>query len=405
MDDTDDYIERPRYAEKITPFIGNGNIKIVTGIRRCGKSAMMRLISKSMDGCNVIYLNMELGTNYRLRDWTSLLKYVESAIDPDRPNALFIDEVQNIEGWELALRDIVARRLCDIYVTGSNSDLLSSEYSTHIGGRFNTIRMLPLSYAECLDFRKAYGGEGDVFERFLGIGGFPILWHRPVDTQSSLQTVRDIVDVTIVNDIEGRFGIQNKRLLMDILRFVLSTLGSYVSSNSIYNTLISSGVRVSRDTVYSYLEYLEAANILIRAETFDIRGKRVLTSKYKYYATDLGIKHALLGHRPDDAPGHMENVIFTELLGRGYDVYVGGVNGKEIDFVAEKFGKRIYVQACHSILYEKTMEREFGNLDAIGDNFPKFLVLMEPGVYEGVTESGIICCGLKEFLANRHLDY
>ena len=390
---------------KVTPFIGNGNIKVVTGIRRCGKSALMRLLSESMEGRNVIYLNMELGTNYHLRNWTALLKHVESEIDPASTNALFIDEVQNIKGWELALRDLVARRLCDIYVTGSNSDLLSSEYSTHIGGRFNAIRMLPLSYTECQEFREAYGGEGDVFDRFIEIGGFPTLWHRPVDMQSSLQTVRDIVDVTIVNDIEGRFGIKNKRLLMDILRFVLSTIGSYVSSNNIYNTLVSSGEKVSRDTVYSYLEYLEAANIVIRAETFHVRGKRILTSKYKYYATDLGIKHALLGYRPEDAPGHMENIIFTELLGRGYDVYVGDIDGREIDFVAEKFGKRIYVQACQAIRHEKTMEREFGNLEAVGDSFPKFLVMMEPGVYKGVTESGVICCGLREFLSNRAIEY
>ncbi|MGI6472132.1 MAG: ATP-binding protein [Candidatus Methanomethylophilaceae archaeon] len=393
-------VDRPRYTERIRPFIGNGNAKIITGIRRCGKSSVMRLFSRSFTDHNVVYLNMELAENYNLRDWRSLLGKVESAVDATRKNVLFIDEVQNVKEWELAIRDIIARELYDVYLTGSNSDLLSSEYATHLGGRFNTIHMLPLSYTECLEFQKMFGGADDVFHTFVRAGGFPILWRNPADIQSDMQTVRDIVDVSIANDIEERFGIKNKQLLKNLLRYTLSTIGNYVSANNLYNTMRSTGIRVSADTVYEYLRYLESANIIIRAKTFDIKGKRVLTAKYKYYVTDLGIKHALLGYRPEDTPGHIENMIFTELLGRGYGVYIGSSDGKEIDFVAEKGDKRIYIQACQTIQSEETMEREFGNLESIRDNFPKYVVMMDPGVYEGTTDTGIICCSLTEFLSS-----
>lgn len=390
--------DRPRYTDRIRPFAGNGNAKVITGIRRCGKSSVMRLFSDSMGDRNRIYLNMELAENHGLRDWRGLLDHVGSNMDTETRSVLLIDEVQNIKGWELAIRDLLARGSCDIYLTGSNSNLLSSEYSTHLGGRFNEVRMLPLSYTECIGFRKLFGGEGDVFERFVRIGGFPILWRNPMDVDSSMQTVRDIVDVSLINDVYERYGIKNKRLLRDLLRCVLSTVGKYVSANNIYRTLRSSGVKVSPDTVYEYLGHLESANILIRAEVFDIKGRRVLTTRYKYYATDLGIKHALLGYRPEDTPGHMENIIFTELLGRGYDVYVGDSGGKEVDIVAERNGNRIYVQACQTIRSDETFEREFGNLGSIDDSFPKYVVMMDPGIYGGTTDKGIICCSLEEFL-------
>jgi hypothetical protein len=362
----------------------------------------MRMIADSIgDDCNVIYVNMEYSENYGLRGWKELLQHVNDRIDPNEKNILFIDEVQDTQHWELAIRDLIAKRKCDIFLTGSNSNLLSSEYSTYLGGRFNSIHMLPLSYSECRSFSKKYMKDGDrttVFERFVRIGGFPILWRNKTNTSSSMQTVRDIVDVSVSNDIENRYQIKNRSLLKDLLRCVASFIGNYVSANNLFNTLKASGTRVSKDTVYEYLGYLESANILIRANVFDIRGKKVLTSRYKYYLTDLGIKHMLLGYRPEDTPGHMENIIFTELLGRGYDVYVGDSDGKEVDIIAERNGHRLYVQACMQLDSEDAMKREFGNLETIDDNFPKYVVLMDAGIYEGTSDKGIICCGLKEFL-------
>lgn len=400
MDARRSLVPRSRYTGRIIPFKGNGNAKVITGIRRCGKSSVMRMFADSFDPdrFNVIYLSMELAENRHLREWMRLLEDIEGRMDPGKESILFIDEVQNIEGWELAIRDLIAKESCDIYLTGSNSNLLSSEYATHLGGRFNSIGMLPLCYSECLSFGERFGFEGDVFERFVRIGGFPILWRNPADIESSMQTVRDLVDVSIANDIELRYGIKNRPLLRDLLRCVLSTIGKYVSANNLYNTLRSTGTKVSPETVYSYLGYLESANLVVRANVFDIRGKRVLSSKYKYYVSDLGIKHALLGYRPEDTPGHMENMIFTELSGRGYRVHVGDSDGREVDFVAEKGGMRIYVQACQAIQSEDTLKRELSAFDTIDDSFPKYLVLMDPGVFAGVTEKGIVCCGIREFL-------
>ncbi len=192
--------------------------------------------------------------------------------------------------------------------------------------------------------------------------------------------------------------LDHRPLLRDLLRCVLSTIGKYVSANNLYNTLRSTGTKVSPETVYSYLGYLESANLVFRANVFDIRGKRLLPSKYKYYVSDLGIKHAPLGYRPEDTPGHMEDMIFTELSCRGYRVYVGDSDGREVDFVAEKGGMRMYVQVCQAIQSEDILKRELRAFDAIDDSFPKYLVLLDPGVFAGVTEKGIVCCGIREFL-------
>ncbi|MDR0523979.1 MAG: ATP-binding protein [Candidatus Methanoplasma sp.] len=393
--------DRPRCVDRIKPFMWNGNAKIVTGIRRCGKSSVLKLVSESIEGdCNAVFINMELAENHDIRGWRDLLSRIDGSIDPSRRNALFIDEVQNVDGWELAIRDVLARGACDVYITGSNSNLLSSEYATHLGGRFNEIRMLPLSLSECADFQREFGGEEATLERFLRIGGFPALWRHPMGAEASIQTVSDLVEVSIAGDIIRRYDVRNAPLLRDLLRCALSYIGKYVSANNMYNALKSSGAKVSPDTVYEYLGHLESANILIRANAFDVRGKRVLTSKYKYYASDLGIKHALLGYRPEDSPGHMENAIFTELLGRGYRVHVGECGGREIDFVAERGDERVYVQACLSMASEETSERELGSLEAIGDSFPKYVVLMDPGAHAGVTEKGVRCVSLSRFLSS-----
>ena len=213
-----------------------------------------------------------------------------------------------------------------------------------------------------------------------------------------MQTVRNITDVILSKDIEQRFNIRNHVLLRDIYCTILSTIGSYVSSNNIYSTIRSTGSKTTVDTVNEYIGHLEAANLIIRANVFDLKGRRTLENKHKYYATDLGLKHSLLGYRPEDISGHMENILFIELMYRGYEVYVGDYNGKEIDLVAIKDGSRLYIQACSSIDSQKTFDREFGNLAKIPDSFPKYVVMMEPGAYRGVTDTGIICCSLVEFL-------
>ena len=344
------------------------------------------------------YIDTEFYEFSVLNDWQKLLTYIESKYKEGADNVLIVDEIQNIEKWELAIRDLIARRMFDIYLTGSNSNLLSSEYTTHLGGRYNRICMLPLSYKECRVFAERFLPEKDILDRYLHIGGFPILWVSDMPERSCMQTVRDITEVILSKDIEQRFRIRNSVLLRDIYRTIVSTLGSYVSSNKIHAILRSAGSKTTVDTVNEYIGYLEAANLIIRADVFDLKGRRILENKHKYYVTDLGLKYSLLGYRPEDISGHMENIVFTELMYRGYDAYVGDYNGREIDIVAVRDGSRVYVQVCSMIDSQKTFDREFGNLNGIQDSFPKYVVMMEPGVYRGVTDSGVICCSLREFL-------
>jgi len=395
-------VSRTRYLNALMPFRGNGNAKVITGIRRCGKSSLLTTFAETIPkNNNVITVNMELSENDELKNWKKLLEYVESERDKKKENTLILNEVQDIPQWEYAVRDLIAKESCDIYLTGSNSNLLSSEYSTYLGGRYDEVRMLPLSFTECIEFNKRYRGgtEPDgLLERFIRVGGFPIIWRYDQDEVSAVKTVRTIVDSSINNDITRRYGVRNVDLLMMILRAVASTIGSYVSAINIYNTLISAGVPVSKETVYEYLGYLEAANLIIKAETTEIRGRAILKTSYKYYVTDLAIKHALLGYRPNDISGHIENIVFTELLGRGYDVHVGRSDEKEVDIVADRGSERIYVQACTMFGSDETMRRELGSLESIRDNHPKFVVLKDPGVFRGTTSKGIAICGLREFL-------
>ena len=394
----DSLVSRDRYFAEIEPYVGNGNAKVITGIRRCGKSTLLEIYRHRLTDANVVYINTELHEFSSLGDWEKLLSYIESEYRQGIDNVLIVDEIQNIEKWELIICDLIARKMFDIYLTGSNANLLSSEYSTHLGGRFNRIRMLPLSYEECKVFAERFLSKKDVLDRYMRVGGFPILWISDVPERSCMQTVRDITEVILSKDIEQRFNIRNHVLLRDIYCTILSTIGSYVSSNNIYSIIRSTGSKTTVDTVNEYIGHLEAANLIIRANVFDLKGRRTLENKHKYYATDLGLKHSLLGYRPEDISGHMENILFIELMYRGYEVYVGDYNGKEIDLVAIKDGSRLYIQACSSIDSQKTFDREFGNLAKIPDSFPKYVVMMEPGAYRGVTDTGIICCSLVEFL-------
>ena len=402
MPDAKKLVSRKRYLDALTPFKGNGNAKVITGIRRCGKSSLLKTFVETIPkDNNVIVIDMEYSDNDRLKDWKNLLFHIQSNLEKKKENTLIVNEVQDITQWEFAVRDLIAKESCDIYLTGSNSNLLSSEYSTYLGGRYNTVHMLPLSFSECVEFNKRYKGGTNpdgLLERFIRVGGFPIIWRFDMDEDSSIKTVGTLVDSSINNDIAKRYNVRNVDLLKMILKTVASTVGGYVSAINIYNTLVSGRVPVSKETVYDYLGYLEAAHLIIKAETADIKGRAILKSSYKYYLTDLAIKHALIKYRPEDISGHIENIIFTELLGRGYDVHVGRSDDKEVDFVAERGNERIYVQACTMIGSDDTLRRELGSLESIKDNFPKFVVLKDPGVFRGTTSKGIVICGLREFL-------
>lgn len=403
-----DRINRATYFDRMSDFVGNSNAKVFIGIRRCGKSTMMRCFSETIGAgrdINEIYIDMELWDNRELRDPETLYKRIKSNLAVDKMNVLFLDEIQDVTEWESVVRSLINEGACDIYITGSNSRLLSSEYTTYLSGRLNVLEMFPLSFRECVEFNSVYGNpatDEELLQRFIKVGGFPMVWRSNYGESSSYSTVRDILSSIRAKDIVEKFNIRNPDLLDRIFRFVCDNLGKYTSMNNIYNVLQAEDRSVSRDTVYAYMGHLEAAFLVQKANVYDVKGKRVLSSKCKYFLTDIGLKHAVFGYRGDDISGHMENILYLDLRSRGYTVWVGDNNGKEIDLVAEKYGKKVYVQSAFRLSSEEVIKREFGNLKGIKDSYPKYVVTMDDDLFHGDAD-GITSCRLIDFLKKEEL--
>lgn len=395
-----DYVPRKSYMDRVVPFIGNRNAKVITGIRRCGKSTILKELPSYLGDCNILLYDMELWSNRGYRDPEALYESIKSSLDPGRKNVLIIDEVQDIEHWEEIVRSLIAERCCDIYLTGSNSKLLSGEFSTYLGGRLNTMGVCTLNLRECVLFDRKYGhsqSEDKVLDKMFRRGGFPSVWVADYEESDAMSEIRDIVQSIMMADIVRRYGVKRVDVLESMLMFLCDNIGNVSSLNSIANTLSSSGKGVHKDLVYEYAGYLEAACLVDKVETYDVKGKAILTSKYKYYIADVGIRNALLGFRSSDIPGYIENLVYLDLKSRGYDVRIGDNDGKEIDFIARKDGDLIYIQTTMALEDESVVEREFGNLEGIPDNHPKYVVVLNRGPLDSDID-GIRCVGLKDFL-------
>lgn len=394
-------VERRRYDSQIEPYIGNRNAKVLTGIRRSGKSTLLEMIAARMgDSVNIIILDMERWDNRPYRDPSSLYAKIKDSLTDGKSNCLFIDEVQDIVEWESVIRSLISERCCDIYLTGSNSKLLSGEFATYLSGRLNVIEVFTLTLSECVEFERFRGGKADpteMLKRFLHSGGFPSVWCRDYNESHALREISDIVDAIVKKDISDRHSIRNTEMLDRILNYFCDNIGNFTSINNVFETLHAEDRSVVKTTVYDYVKYLEDAFLVVRVPVYDIKGRKHLTSKYKYYLSDIGIKNARLGFRPDDMPGYMENIIYLELRSRGYRVSVGEVGGKEVDFIAEKDGRFIYVQATTELSNEKVVNREFGNFDRIPDNHPKYVVTLEDGLLNADID-GVRCVKLTDFL-------
>ena len=399
-------IGRERYISRIKPFIGNRNAKVLTGIRRSGKSTLLEMLSGMDDGpYNDIVLNMELWKNRELRNPDRLYETISSSLKEGVKNRLFIDEVQDVDEWESVIRSLIAEDRCDIYLTGSNSHLLSGEFASYLSGRLNIIDVFTLTFSECMEFERVYRGTCDedaVLRKFLRIGGFPSTWREDYRESDANSEVSDIVYAIMMRDIVSRHPVKNPDALNRILRYICDNVGNPTSVNNIFNSLSSEGRGIGRDTVSAYVDHLENAYLIQKVCTFDLKGKRHLTSKYKYYLSDIGVKNAILGFRPDDIAGYMENIVFLELRSRGYSVWIGDNAGKEVDFVAEKNGGYVYVQVTVKLDGQKTIEREFGSLKGIDDNYPKYVVTLDDGPLNSDID-GIICCKLTDFLMKDEL--
>lgn len=396
-----DTILRPIYIDRVRPFIRKNLIKCFTGQRRVGKSYLLfqliELIQKEDPKAKIIYINKEDLAFSMIKTAEDLHQYVLQNKSEDGVTYVFIDEIQDIQEFELALRSLLLYPNLDLYCTGSNANLLSGDISGFLSGRSIEITVYSLSYNEFLLF---HGLEDDPIslEKFLKYGGLPYLRHLTFEDHIILEYLKNIYSTIVFRDVINRYAVRNTVFLEQLVLFLASNTGSIFSAKRISDFLKSQKIKIAPNQVQIYLQHLANAYLIHRVQRYDIEGKRVFEIGEKYYFENLGIRNALWGYRLEDRGKIMENVVYNHLLIEGYTVEVGVLGGNEIDFVAEKNGEFIYVQVALTLLEEKTMDREFGNLQKIKDNYPKMVVTMD--TFSGNSVEGISILDLRSFLKN-----
>ena len=382
-------------------------ILALTGQRRVGKSYILRdlaqIIELTYPLANIIYINKEKKRFDNLQTHVELDAYITDKLNPTRPNYLLIDEVQDISGFEHTLRSLNADEECQIVITGSNAKMLSSELSTYLGGRYIDIHVQSLSYPEFIQFHKLVDSP-DSLEKYLSFGGLPHLYRLGLENSDMVwEYIQNIYNTIVLKDVIEREGIRNTILFENLLTFVSDNVGQLVSGTSISKYLKSNKVDVTPGTILNYLKSAGNAYIVNKVPRYDIHGKKLLESNDKYFFEDLGLRNMLVGpHREQDIEKVIENAVYLHLKYLGYSVSVGTLPNAEIDFVAEKNGRKIYVQATYLISSEATREREFGNLMKINDNFPKYVVSMDP-INSNRDYDGIEHISLRKFLTSENL--
>lgn len=393
-------ILRPDYIEAVKPFMDAPLVKILTGVRRCGKSTIFEMIRQELleRGIPEDHIIMKKYTEMDIPDTiTAKQMYDElvSRVEDDKRYYFLLDEIQEIKGWEKAVNSLLEGMNADIYVTGSNSKLMSSEISTYLTGRYISIPVFTLSFREYLEFKKGSTQSYDkLLEEYIKFGGFPIIALGEYEQQSAYQIVDGIYHTVVSRDIVKRHRINKQDLFDRVVKYVIENMGKTFSANSISNFLKSENRRVSIESIYNYLRWLEQAFIIFPCERYDMQGKSILKTQEKYYLADVSFRYALFGYNRKMLDGVMENIVYLELRRRGYDVYVGKNNTKEIDFIAIHKDEKIYVQVCVQI--PENSNREVGNLMEIRDHYPKYVVTlneMDVGI-----ENGIRIVHLRDFL-------
>lgn len=370
-------IQRPIYLKRIEPYIGKNLIKVIVGQRRIGKSCFLKqladLFTKNYPKVPVIYINKEDLAFDSIRDYSDLVSYAESKRDNDNLHAIFIDEIQDIEQFEKALRHFQSKQNWDIYCTGSNAHLLSGELATYLTGRYIEVRMFSLSYIEFLEFHDLENVP-ESFNKYMKFGGLPYLKHLKLDETIVYDYLKNIFQSILFKDIIGRYSIRNISFIERLCTYIANNIGQIVSAKKISDYLKSQRVSFSNNIVLDYLSYLQNAFLVFSLKRNDLKGKRILEIGEKIYFHDLGLRNALNGYRSNDIGQMLENITLTHLLTYNYDVTIGKVGDKEIDFVCDKDNKRIYIQVTLSLADEKVREREIGNLLLLKDNFRKIVI-------------------------------
>lgn len=380
-------IKRDLYIEQIKPFIDKPLIKVITGIRRSGKSFILKLLKeelleKGVEEDQIIYLNLESLEFSEIDTAEMLYGYIKEQIDKEKRSYILLDEIQEVNSWERAVNSFLADFNVDIYITGSNSRLLSSELATYLTGRYVEIHLYPLSFSEYLQFKTARTGNKefntkDEFETFLRMGGFPVLHIAEYPIEAAYRIVFDIYSSAILRDTIQRNKIRDVELLERVVKFVLNNVGNKFSAKNVADYFKSQQRKIDLNTVYNYLSALESAFIIDRIPRYDLMGKEILKTFEKYFTSDQAIIYSVMGYRDRMISGVLENIVMLELKRRGFRVFTGKWGEQEVDFVAEKSENKLYIQVAYKMTEQSTIDREFSSLIQIKDNHPKYVVTMD----------------------------
>lgn len=397
-------IIRERYLKLIRPFYEQDLIKVLVGIRRSGKSVILMQIieeikkNKVKDN-HIIYINFEDYDYEEYTDPKKLHNYIKEKIQDENKYYLFFDEIQNVKEWEKVVNSLRVKYNTSIFITGSNSDLLSSDLATHIAGRYVSFIVTPFTFKEVLTLENVNKVEEieEMFMDYLKWGGMPQRFMQTTDVAKKTY-LNDIYDSIIIKDIVKRFNIKDIDLLNRIVTYILTTPSQTFSPESLKKYFESVSRKVSLETLYNYLDYITRANLITKAERYDIRRKRILTGKYKYYLTDLGFMNILSEGKKEQLGARLENIVYNELISRGYKVNIGTLDNSEVDFIATRYEEKIYIQVAYFLTDEEVIKREFSVYDKINDNYPKYVLTMDKF---DLSQNGIIHKNIIDWLLEK----
>lgn len=399
-------IKRELYLKKLRPSYDNELIKVIMGMRRCGKSVLLSQIieelqERGIKKNHIIYMNFE---NYDYIDYTEPKKfndYIKKQIKDNDKYYLLFDEIQEVKDFERVINSFRATMNVSIFITGSNSKLLSGELATFLTGRYITINMMPFTYREFLELKKSKQQEitGKTFEEYVEWGGMPLIYNTNDETERKMY-LRDLYNAVILKDIVERNKIKDINLLNKIIQFMMENIGGIISPNSIAGYLKQERINTTVDTVLNYVSYITASSIFNKVNRYDIRGKSVMATLEKYYLTDLGLLTLKSSPIEKKIGGRLENIVYNELKARGYEVFIGKTTKGEIDFVIDNFGEREYIQVADYLSSEEVLEREFGAFKSVEDNYPKYVITMDKMNY---SQNGIKHLNIEDFLLDEKL--
>jgi len=393
-------IPRDTYISKIEPFINTSLIKVLTGQRRVGKSYLLfqliNLISERDSEANIIYINLEDLSFDDIKTAKDLNNYITNRITSEQTNYVFIDEIQDVEDFEKALRSLALNDNIDIYITGSNAKMLSGELATTLSGRYIEFNVYSLSYLEFLEFHSLNNSD-DSLALYMKYGGLPYITNLLMNDDVIFEYLKNIYSTIIYRDVVSRYNLRNTQFLERLVTFLADNVGSLFSAKKISDFLKSQQVSISSQQIQNYIQYLSSAFVILPARRYDIIGKRIFSVGDKYFFENIGIRNAIIGYQTNDIAKILENIVYNHLLVCGYTVKVGVLNTQEIDFVCERNNEKKYVQVSYLLKEKSTIDREFGNLLKIDDNYSKVVVSMDKLAGEGL--DGVQHIYIRDFLS------